>query len=344
MAIAQWKDTQYQRQGTIITPNKVHTARTIPRKLHKSKTTSTTKHKPKPKQQSKNKANLSSKTEKHKPSTTLPITEQKTKTATVSEFQKMTNPTQSTPNSSMQLATHQWHLKMNHSHPQKLANTAPRRLIPLMPTTLSPDTQINCTACHSTKLHPAPHKRKENKYPTGTYVSSGTCSPMKPTSTHGNNHMLLIVCASNKVVIAHFVKDRKDISTHISATLHHLKHKMQHPLTDIRSDNAKEYTIAAMQDIYTEHSLQHHLSTPHQPQENSIAERLNITIMKSARALLSTAQLHHTYWEDAARDTVFKYNLLHHATTETSSYQLWYGQTPQLKYIYTFGELGTIPA
>ena len=212
-----------------------------------------------------------------------------------------------------------------------------------MPTQLPSTINITCSACNNAKLHPAPHKPKEHEHPVGAYVSSDTCGPIKPTSTHGNNHMLLVVCAASKFVLAHFIKDRKNIPDCIHTSITHIINRMKHPLRDLRSDNAKEYTSQAMKAMYAKYGLTLHLRTPHQPQENEIAERLNRTIMESVRALLHTAGLSDKYWEDAARDTIFKYNLMHHATINTSPYQLWYNAKPILNRIFTFGQLGTIP-
>eukprot|EP00737_Agarophyton_chilense_P004491 gb/GEZJ01005685.1/.p1 GENE.gb/GEZJ01005685.1/~~gb/GEZJ01005685.1/.p1 ORF type:complete len:172 (-),score=9.74 gb/GEZJ01005685.1/:89-604(-) len=155
--------------------------------------------------------------------------------------------------------------------------------------------------------------------------------------------MLLIVCAVSKLVVAHFVRDRKDIPAYIDTTLQHIKNTMGPPLRNFCSDNANEYLSQQIQDIYHKHSVHHHLRTPHQPQENGIAERLNRTIMDSVRAILTTAGLDDTQWEDAARDTIFKYNLIHHTTPDTSPYQLWHNTKPQLTRLSTFGQLGTVP-
>ena len=212
-----------------------------------------------------------------------------------------------------------------------------------MPKTLPTNITLSCNACSGSKQHPAPHKRVDHNYTPGAYISSDTCGPIKPTSTHSNNHILLLICAASRFAFAHFLKDRKDMPEHINRTLHHIRQKKGHVLQHFRNDNAKEYLSSTMKSIYSRHHVTHHLRTPHQPQENSIAERINRTIMESARALLRTARLDERYWEDAARDTLFKYNLLHHDSINTSPYNKWHGTQPRMTRIYTFGQLGSIP-
>ena len=135
--------------------------------------------------------------------------------------------------------------------------------------------------------------------------------------------MLLVVCATSKFVLAHFIKNRRDIPNYVHAAITHMKHRMKQPLCELRIYNANEYTSHIMKQIYDKYGIIHHLRNPHQPQKNGIAERLNCTIIESVRALLYTSKLDDMYWVDAARDTIFKYNLMHHARINISPYRLW---------------------
>lgn len=223
---------------------------------------------------------------------------------------------------------------MNHVHPAKIHLTAHRKL-PTMPTSLPADCQIPCSACSHAKIHPALHPRKTHTYVPGTYVSSDTFGPVKPTSRHGNNHILIIICAASRFTMAHFIKEQKDIPAYVSQTLDYIRNRMHHPVTDFQTDNAKEYTSSIIQAIYRDDQVQHHLRTPHQSQQNCIAERFNGTIMNAVRSLLDTAGLADTYWEDAARDAIFKYNLIDHTAIDISQYAKWYGRIPAIQKLFT---------
>ena len=272
-----------------------------------------------------------------------PITHNTGKNIDTNMLPTLPNPTTDGHRTNAQIETHNWHMKLNHANMRKIAQTAKQRLIPNMPKSINTDIKITCNACANSKQHPAPHKRTQHHYHPGAYISSDTCGPIRPTSTHGNNHILTMICAASRYVFVRFLKDRKDIPQHIDNILHQIRTKHHKPLQHFRTDNAKEYVSTRITDIYKNHNVTHHLRTPHQPQENSIAERINRTIMESARALLSAAKLSDQYWEDAARDTIFKYNLLHHDSINTSPYAMWHGRAPAMARIFTFGQLGTIP-
>ena len=83
--------------------------------------------------------------------------------------------------------------------------------------------------------------------------------------------------------------------------------------------------------------------TPHQPQENSIAEDINQTLMNAASANLHHANHPETYWEDAVRDTEYKYNTIPHRVTGQAPHTLWHTIQAQPKQLLIFGQLGTIP-
>lgn len=75
-----------------------------------------------------------------------------------------------------------------------------------------------------------------------------------------------------------------------------------------------------MQHLYRNHNIANYLGTAHQPQKNSIAERIRRIVMEAAPALLNAAGLDDTCWEDAAPDAIFRYKLLHHAAIESLPY------------------------
>ena len=74
-----------------------------------------------------------------------------------------------------------------------------------------------------------------------------------------------------------------------------------------------------------------------------MAERINQTLVEAARAASHHAGLETTFWEDALRDAAFKYKIMFHSATGTSPHHLWYGTTPDISALFTFGQLGTAP-
>ena len=52
----------------------------------------------------------------------------------------------------------------------------------------------------------------------------------------------------------------------------------------------------------------HQLSVPYNPAQNGVAERMNRTIMKSTRSMLSHAQMPNEFWAEAVNTSVYVRN------------------------------------
>ena len=78
---------------------------------------------------------------------------------------------------------------------------------------------------------------------------------------------------------------------------------------------------------------------PHSPQQNGVAERLNHTLMESARAMLSHSNLPDKFWAEAVATAAY---LRNRSTTSANEQQLtpfekWYGHKPNLGHLKVFG-------
>ena len=71
------------------------------------------------------------------------------------------------------------------------------------------------------------------------------------------------------------------------------------PIRKLRTDNGGEYMSKDLQIYLTSKGIEHQLTVPHSPQQNGVAERLNRTLMESARAMLSHANLLKKLWAEA---------------------------------------------
>ena len=63
--------------------------------------------------------------------------------------------------------------------------------------------------------------------------------------------------------------------------------------------------------------------------------------MSAVQASLHHANLPFPYWEDAARDAIFKYNLIRHAATHASPHAIWHKRNPAPSRLFILGQLGT---
>lgn len=85
-------------------------------------------------------------------------------------------------------------------------------------------------------------------------------------------------------------------------------YEAENDVKKMRSDNGGEYSSKNFADFCTENGILHDFTNPYSPQQNGIAERLNRTIMESARSMLYKANLPLHFWAEACSVAVFLQN------------------------------------
>ena len=79
---------------------------------------------------------------------------------------------------------------------------------------------------------------------------------------------------------------------------------------------------------------------PHTPEQNMVIERVWRTIGESAIAMLLTAELSESYWEEARKTACYVYNRspgAHEDVSPISPYQQYYGIVPHVSHLQIFG-------
>ena len=67
----------------------------------------------------------------------------------------------------------------------------------------------------------------------------------------------------------------------------------------LRTDNSGEYVSKEFEAYLKSKGIKHQLTTAYTPEQNGVAERMNRTIMESARAMLSHANVPGSFWAEA---------------------------------------------
>ena len=62
------------------------------------------------------------------------------------------------------------------------------------------------------------------------------------------------------------------------------------------SDGGGEYGSTSLQDYFKSKGVHHEITNPYTPQENSVSEQMNCTLVETACAMLSDTGLPNTYW------------------------------------------------
>jgi transposase InsO family protein len=85
----------------------------------------------------------------------------------------------------------------------------------------------------------------------------------------------------------------------------------------LRTDNGGEYTPNKFEKHLEDEGIRHERTVPKTPEENGVAERLNRTLVESARSTLLDANLSSSYWAEAVSTAAY---LKNHWPTRKDTY------------------------
>ena len=97
-------------------------------------------------------------------------------------------------------------------------------------------------------------------------------------------------------------------------------------------DNGGEYTSGAMSKLCVDRGIVQKSTPPYTSQLNGVAERMNRTLVESARCMMEHAGLAKSYWGEAVMTANFLRNRCPTRATrqEKSPHQDWIGKKPLL--------------
>lgn len=173
--------------------------------------------------------------------------------------------------------------------------------------------------------------------------SSDICGPVSQPSLQGNKIILTFIDTASRFLIVFFLPNRQNLPAILDRLIKTVKHYRGQPFSIFTSDNAKEYIQRAAKDVFQRYNITPNTTTPYNPQENGIAERINLTLFQSTRAALKHSKLPPEYWEYAMSDAVHTYNITLHRSTKQLPYTLWNGHPPFVTQLFAFGKLAPSP-
>ena len=107
----------------------------------------------------------------------------------------------------------------------------------------------------------------------------------------------------------------------------------------LRTDNGGECLSNDFKKYMKEKGIRHELTAPYSPQQNGVAERMNRTLVESARAMISHSNVRRSYWAEAISTASYVRNRLPSSVlpNNKSPVERWSGRKPNLDEIRTFG-------
>jgi hypothetical protein len=106
----------------------------------------------------------------------------------------------------------------------------------------------------------------------------------------------------------------------------------------IRSDNGTEFKNSQIEGFLEEEGIKHEFSSLYTPQQNSVVERKNRTLLDMARTMLDEYKTPERFWAEANNTACYSIKRLYlHWILKKTSYELLIGKKPNVSYFRVFG-------
>jgi transposase InsO family protein len=204
---------------------------------------------------------------------------------------------------------------------------------------------VDCTACEIGKSKRKPFTRlSERASRCLQRIHSDVCGPVRVKGRNGEIYFLTISDDWSRYGFAAVtaLKDAKTIGSIIRDWI--LWAENQHSdkgyrVQTLRCDNGGEFVNDFLGPWLRSKGIEQELTTPHTPQLNGVAERLNLTLMDKVRTILTHSGAPEMFWTDCLLSVIHVHNRTTHKSLpdNITPYQRWFGKPPNVDGLRPFG-------
>ena len=231
-----------------------------------------------------------------------------------------------------------WHKRLGHASPDTLVHMAKEGLVDglqLVGNTKMPF----CETCQFGKQtrNPFPKEAVRSKKVL-ELIHSDVCGPMPVNSVGGSRYFVTFVDDCTRYTAVYFMNKKSEVLKYFREFHREAELVTGCKVKCIRSDNGTEYVNGDFDRYLKECGIQRQLSAPFSPQQNGVAERVNRTLLNSARSMLHYAGLPEKFWAEAVLNATYVKNRVStKAVNEKVPYEAFWDRKPSVGYLRIFG-------
>ncbi|GJR64338.1 retrovirus-related pol polyprotein from transposon TNT 1-94 [Tanacetum coccineum] len=166
------------------------------------------------------------------------------------------------------------------------------------------------------------------------------CGLMRVASVNGKKYSLAIVDDYSRFTWVKFLRSKDEAPDFIIKFLKMIQVRLKVTVRRIRTDNGTEFVNQTLREYYEKIGISHETSIARSPQQNSVVERRNRTLIEAARTMLIYAKALLFLWAEAVATACYTQNRsiirLRHGKTP---YELLHDKPPDLSFFHVFGAL-----
>ncbi|UYV83303.1 hypothetical protein LAZ67_23000451 [Cordylochernes scorpioides] len=237
-----------------------------------------------------------------------------------------------------------WHRRLNHLNEAYMKEIIQRIVV------LGFNVKFNnlpeCEACIMGKLTRQPYHPVTTNCTTKPLelVHMDLCGPMPYQSLGGSKYFFVLVDDFSRRTFIYFLKNKDETLGKFEEFKARVENELNLKIKDVRTDNGTEFTNHRFKNFLIKNGIHHQLSTTYSPQSNGVAERVNRTLIETARTLLFDSGLPMAFWAEAVATASYVKNCTPHRSIKLDTpMEKWKGRKPSIRHLRIFGCLAFWP-
>jgi len=233
-----------------------------------------------------------------------------------------------------------WHQRFGHLNEKQLKDIVRNELVAGVSIPRTANLTF-CEACVKGKLSRKPFKPVGEIQSTRKLqlVHSDVCGPMHTESIGGRKYFVTFIDDYTRCCSVYFLRHKYEVLEKFKEFEALVTNESGLKIGTLRTDNGGEYLSGEFKEFLKSKGIRHQLSVPHSPEQNGVAERMNRTLVESARSMIAHAGLSNSFWAEAIATAAHVKNRTPSNAIKNgvAPVERWYGKKPNVSHLKVFG-------
>jgi transposase InsO family protein len=170
------------------------------------------------------------------------------------------------------------------------------------------------------------------------FMHSDIWGPVRTPSKGGAQYFMSFIDDYSRKAWVYFLKNKSEAFAKFKIWKAEVENQTGRKIKCLRIDNGTEYRDGDFLKFCEEHGIKRHFTVRKTPQQNGVAERLNRTIIETARCLRLNAELPKIFWAEAVDMACYIINRSPRVALDGKvAEEVWTGQEVDYSFMRIFG-------
>lgn len=237
-----------------------------------------------------------------------------------------------------------WHFRLGHLNAADMKILMSKKMVDGINGMKINDDDKFCETCvfsKHTKLS-FPRNNKARSKRVLELIHSDVCGPMSRPAWDGSRYFVTFTDDFSRATMIYCIERKSEVFDKFKEYVAMCEAMHGSKIARLKTDNGGEYSSNEFKKYCAEKGIQITYTVPYNPQMNSIAERLNRTLMERARAMLHASGVDWKFWNEAVITANYLKNrcptkAFGKQFVDKTPAEIWFGAKPDLSIIKVFG-------